>query len=273
MTEFTDFMKHAAFAPHASTHGDVGAQIGCDLFDDLLEANAIKDASSQHALCKNWFSTLKELYRANFISPRTDCSVTSYDYDGIDCGFICDDSQKDDMKTTLEKLIQKSYVPSDMDDDGWNMWYDFICSGDGYKVFAGDHLEAASPADPSFWPIHPNLERMFHLKLMSGGFADSTWPVVRDDVCDKSECYEREAGEKVESDQCCRGHFEYDQLLDFINGNVTGGYGLTNKDMMMQTNPVKTGAYKMPYIYDDFTWSHCDEDFVGLVMDLKKQSR
>lgn len=42
-------------------------------------------------------------------------------------------------------------------------WKDFICTGDGYKVFGGDHLESASPADPSFWVIHPALERMLQV--------------------------------------------------------------------------------------------------------------
>lgn len=49
----------------------------------------------------------------------------------------------------------------------------------------GDHIESASPADPSFWVIHPTLERLLHAKLLSGGFADESWAVdqTNDFVC------------------------------------------------------------------------------------------
>ena len=42
-------------------------------------------------------------------------------------------------------------------------------------MYAGDHIESASPADPSFWVIHPTLERLLHAKLLSGGFEEERW--------------------------------------------------------------------------------------------------
>ena len=39
------------------------------------------------------------------------------------------------------------------------------------QVFVGDHLESATAVDPSFWEIHPTMERLLHAKLMAGGFA------------------------------------------------------------------------------------------------------
>jgi hypothetical protein len=32
-----------------------------------------------------------------------------------------------------------------------------------------------SSADPSFWVIHPTLERLFQEKLLSGGFQNEKW--------------------------------------------------------------------------------------------------
>jgi hypothetical protein len=38
----------------------------------------------------------------------------------------------------------------------------------------GDQLESASPADPSFWPIHPALERIWQWKRIVG-FTSEAW--------------------------------------------------------------------------------------------------
>merc|ERR1719198_2697929 len=45
-------------------------------------------------------------------------------------------------------------------------------------VIEGEQIEAASPYDPSFWPIHPAVERIWQLKKLSSahGFSDESWP-------------------------------------------------------------------------------------------------
>lgn len=42
----------------------------------------------------------------------------------------------------------------------------------------GDQLESASPMDPSFWPIHPTIERLYMLKKLRGYFSDESWPSI-----------------------------------------------------------------------------------------------
>jgi hypothetical protein len=209
---------------------------------------------------------LKEFYRYGYIAPKTDCEVT----DGVQsstCGFDCSTDTKvlngfmSNMQTKLS-----TYVPSDMSVDGWYAWYDFVCTGDGGKIFSGDHLESASPHDPSFWVIHPTLERLYHAKMMAGGFEDDSWSSdsVNDFVCDKAECYESDFDAKDYFDECCYGHYESDQLLDFVNGNRDNGIGPTNKETFDDTNPTST-SYAMHYVYADFKWDHCEEDFVGML--------
>ena len=91
------------------------------------------------------------------------------------------------------------------------MWAAFVCSGDGYRIYPGDHIESASPADPSFWSllftlappslhssslssdcrvVHPTLERLFQARLMVGGFDDESWPSdpVTEFVCSGASC-------------------------------------------------------------------------------------
>ena len=138
-------------------------------------------------------------------------------------------------------------------------WREFICDGNGYLIFFGDHLDpSVSPSDPSFWVIHPTLERLLHAKHMSNSFDDEIWPsdAQSDYICTLSECYEEEYDNVDYYNDCCYGHYEYDQLLDFVNGNKSAGYGPTNHDILKNTKPTSDG-YAMPYIYDSFQWSHC----------------
>ena len=209
---------------------------------------------------------MKELYRYNYISPNSDCVVED-DIQSSECGFTCG-SDTTDMKFNLKNKIS-GYVPSDMSEDGWSAWVDFICTGNAHKIFSGDHLESASPADPSFWVIHPTLERLTHAKLMAGGFANEEWATdpINDKVCDKAECYEESFGNKDYYDDCCYGHYEFDKILDFTTGNKSNHWGATNGATMAATDPRKA-TYSMNYIYDSFSWSHCEEDFQGLMETL-----
>lgn len=108
-------------------------------------------------------------------------------------------------------MISSKYLPDGgLSDEQWDVMKDFVCTGDGYKIFVGDHLESASPSDPSFWPIHPSMERLLQAKLMAGGFETYEWSsdISTGYVCDKSECYEYEEGSKGEFEACCYGHYE-----------------------------------------------------------------
>jgi hypothetical protein len=179
---------------------------------------------------------------------------------------MCGGNKRFLLDRLMKPPFDNAYVPEFTTSDDWDEWRDFICEGDGHKVFVGDHLESASPADPSFWPIHPTLERMFHAKLMAGGMESYEWPTdaVNDYVCDKSMCYESDEGTKDYFEDCCYGHYENDQLLDFVNADKSQGYGLTNKQVLEDSDP-SSDDYAVNYIYNDFTWSHCDGiDFEGL---------
>lgn len=63
---------------------------------------------------------------------------------------------------------------------------------------------------------------------------------------------------------CCYGHYEHDRLLDAVSGDRTKFFGPTNAETLAATDP-RSDSYSMPYVYDDFTWDHCDEDFQGYI--------
>jgi hypothetical protein len=258
----TDFLYNAPYSPHASVHGGAGEIYGCDLFEPMLAAGLLIDFPSMIDMCKKWGFIMKELYRQNFLAQRTDCSYTSLDYDGVDCTMSCVTAKYEYLTTSLEGHLKSKYT-GPLTNKQWEEWRDFVCKGDGTRVLLGDHTESASPADPSFWPIHPTLERLYHARMLMGGFSDTRWPTdsTAEYVCDKAECYEQ--GTIATYAACCYGHYENDKLLDFISGDKNRGTGLTNADIL-QAASAGSDTYSLPYVYDHFRWDHCSQDFETL---------
>jgi hypothetical protein len=265
-TDFMTFLYNFQNDPHATAHSMVGGTYGCDLFLPLLNDGLINDEDSMLSICSNWVFFMKEFYRYDYISPSTDCSAE--DPDNAPCGFTCTEGTSESLQFSLEQKVNGN-VPTDLSQSQWDTWVEFVCSGDGQRVFSGDQLESASPSDPSFWPIHPTLERLVHAKFMAGGFDDYSWnsDVKEEFVCAKSACYEPNMGSIDYYDDCCKGHFQYDQMMDAISGNRSLGFGPTNDYIVKATDPTST-TYSMPYIYDTFSWDHCENDFDNLLYDL-----
>jgi hypothetical protein len=247
------------------------------------------DEQAKMNLCKNWIFYLKELYRGAILVPKSECS--SQDENGVystarehqSCGYEC----VPDMLNILFLQLRTSVLNSDyevvdtetMTEEGYKAWKNFICDGEGFKVFGGDHLESASPADPSFWPIHPTLERLLHAKYMAHGFDTDVFPSdpVNEYVCNKQSCYDvtHDTNDDARSgfgawSTCCYGHYGDDQLLDAGNADRTKGVGPTNNEIMAWNNPTKD-SYAMDYIYDGFSWDHCTEEGYNIVELLTQQ--
>jgi len=267
-TSLMDFMVDMEDGPHATTHALSGGIYGCDLMKPLLDAGYVNDEASLKTICGKWVFYMKEFYRYNYVVPNRSCNVSD-DVQSSVCGVTCDEDSISLLQLNLKTKIANQ-IPSDIDTDGLTAWSDFICTGDGWKVFSGDHLESASPADPSFWVIHPTLERLLHAKLMAGGFENEKWASdpENDYVCNKAECYID--GVKGYHDECCYGHYKNDKLLDAVSGDRNSYTGPTNKATLKGTDPRKS-SYSMTYVYDKFEWSHCTDsgyDFSSLLQEM-----
>jgi hypothetical protein len=272
-TDFLDFLQWAPYGPHAATHAVVGGVYGCDKMNWAVDEGFVADAAMQQKLCAFWGVVMKELYRGQYIDPNTGCSAATLSDTDISCGYTCNTEKYETMYEAIKPLIVRFVAEGVAGaDHTWSTFRDFICKGDGYKIFVGDHLESASTSDPSFWPGHPTLERLVQLKYMTGVGAGFEWPTTAKGyaataICDAPSCYEPGFANKGTYTQCCYGHNEYDQLLDFVNRDTTRTVGPTNHDTMVGTDPT-SAAYAMPYIYNHFTWSHCEEDFAGAIKDM-----
>jgi hypothetical protein len=270
----SDFLQVAPYAPHARIHGSIGSTYGCDKMAAMLEAGLIQSQTQQVLLCTQWPIILKVLYRKHFIeaADKDECTrPVIANVDSFSCGFSCMDDGSGAIEKYLYTLMHK-YTGDTLTDDDWTTWKEFICEGDGPKIFAGDHLESASPADPSFWPVHPTLERLYQAKMMAGGFKDAEWATdaQNDFVCDKAQCYSDVTGTLEFGEDCCYGHYEDSQFLNFVSGNRSSHYGDTNGAIMKAADPTSSD-YSMPYIYDTFTWNHCSPDFQRLLVDMKEE--
>ena len=151
-TDLMDFMISVENSAHATTHGGIGGSYGCDMFDPLLEKGYISSSSSLLAICKLWIFSLKVLYRKNFLIASTGCELPD-DVQDASCPFQCNVPDIASLTLTLKNNILGGYIPTDISAEGMTAWINFVCGGDASRVFSGDHLESASPTDPSFWPM------------------------------------------------------------------------------------------------------------------------
>ena len=258
------FLNQVQKGSHAPIHASIGNTFGCDVFDEFLTSGVVVSNSTQLRLCRTWSFYVKDLYRANYLTPVTGCDNSDFDSDpnNVDkCGYKCNEDSYDDMLGFIQELFDgKTFLAeSTVSTTTAAQIRSFICDGDSYKVAVGAQSESASAADPSFWPIHPTQERLLHAYFMATQTASFTWPTdsTLDYVCDTPSCYVDSKGSKDTYDLCCYGHYETDQLLDFINGDSSAGYGDTNHQILMDTNPL-LNSYSMPYVYDSFSYDHCD---------------
>ena len=148
----------------------------------------------------------------------------------------------------------------------------------------GDH--AALALDPSFWPIHPALERVYLYKLLrGGGFTDEAWDSPDDAVCSKGGPMHATAGDAAETcfeperaalagrpgepaarasrptpwdgDACCYGHGEHDRWYvqyPHTTAGMTNREALDLLDVRSRAPHVERDAP----VYHHLRWDHCD---------------
>ncbi len=59
------------------------------------------------------------------------------------------------------------------------------------------------------------------------------------------------------------GHFETSRVLDATTADKCSYVGQTNAEVLSALDP-RLATYSMSYVYDNFEYAHCTEDFEGL---------
>lgn len=243
----------APYAPHATVHSMIGGYTNCGNLTDELTSFGVEMPTMGKAMDKLYLDSLtfvKNMYRTGLAQPPKFCSM---DTPQTMCHMVCD-----------EKVNNISFVNEFLSSEHSSWFGDWLQSfpdkfkPDVMKIMcntpwtAGEHMEAASPADVSFWPVHPTLERLFHYKRLVKDFSDTNWKNPNEHLPTKYCVY-------FESSQC-DGHHAEDVTsfkASFINtaGNKVSEY-VTNLQLFSMSNPF---SYHLHYIYDGFTWDYCKQ--------------
>jgi hypothetical protein len=243
------------YDPHGTVHEAIGGTFHCNetthdietyvrnnMICDYPEAQCTEEIQTFMAFLRsNVFVTLKDMYRAGQLTFPDYCST---DTPFSECHASCDDYS--DIDTYWETMFAWY---TDVEDYDWltstikEGVVDMLC--DGGIGADGDQLESGSPMDPSFWPIHPTMERLFVFKKISNTFEDEDWPT-----------------HGASSVTNCSGHQETSTVpfkFSMKNGDDKGAFNdetlLTNGEVYDLLDPSQSS---MPYIYQDFAWKHCE---------------
>jgi hypothetical protein len=119
------WLQNAPYDIHGSLHTGIGGLFGCDLLIPMMEVGLINSMDDLKTLCAQWGTIIKLMYRGNFITPKTNCEVESFEKDLFQCGF---DRVKSMSETVAGlSLIMKPYLDTSSYTTGdFEKWVDFI---------------------------------------------------------------------------------------------------------------------------------------------------
>jgi hypothetical protein len=222
--------------PHGPVHTTLGGWywVNEDVWDTMLDINGITGSDVQ-SLKRESYKWWKAFYRMGKLECPDACDMG---LDEVQCQCRCNENV-----TTFEQATK--YIANMTITWEWEhlpgtlqaRMIDLMCKS---GVIEGEQIEAASPYDPSFWPIHPTVERVWQLKKLSSShaFSDETWPTEK----------------KINSYYgVCDGH-NPDDKLEFSANLFSDGKARTNAEIYSWVDPTKEN---LNYVYDDFDWSHC----------------
>lgn len=269
MSTWYDWVWYASYAPHGPVHFMIGGYGNCgDIEEDIpalsnkatpggvapTNEEAVKRAAIVGMIKESLLDIPKNMWRYFMADFPDYCSM---DTPASECHMACAEPVDMDWyrlfitgNHTMGKVLFGDWI-SKFPKDQTGPLMDYICST---PFSPGEQMEAASPIDPSFWPIHPTMERLLHYKRIVEPFDDARWLNNGDDD-DTTFCiYADTVGSE------CMGHHAEDTTFweskyEDEEGNFVKKF-LTNGEVFRIGEP--NSVYKLPYVYDNFAWPHCD---------------
>ncbi|KAH8070682.1 hypothetical protein JL720_11684 [Aureococcus anophagefferens] len=235
---FYDWIWQAGYAPHGPVHYYIGGYTNCgDLLDELEYVAGADSRGAIESFARMMVVLPKQLYRA-FMTNSPTCAM---DVPQEECHMICTQSMKkpgmvDDFMRVVTEVaegLSGTGIPVDykwlqtMNESQAEHLANVFCTT---PFSPGEQIEAASPVDVSFWPIHPTVERLLQYKRLVHDFTDT---------------------------DNCKGHHATDMTLFKSRVKTEQGFDrqfLSNIELLYAISPE---TYRMGYIYDNFKWDHC----------------
>lgn len=284
ITDYANYVPYMAYMGHAGVHLMIGGSSNCHVwYDKFVESIGISNV--EQLVFQSSF-ILRNAWRFGMCETPDYCSSDTPDGE---CKLLCRGCEsevfsEEEMKTYM------SWWPfiANADTQWWRnasqnpaqikeqMVRQVYCEGEQWII--GDQIEGNSPIDMPFWTIHPTMERLTTYKHMTNPFTNTSWYSPLEDFGWDGTCKwggqfapDQPAGSSMKNDYCS-GHYE-DDLSAFEvvapSDALTGAEleegplelvsrQLSNRDIMNLALPEYTQY--LPYVYDSFTWDHCEED-------------
>lgn len=241
-----NYVWGSAYAPHGPVHVLIGGYANCEKQLDEMADEISLDNSSLTTLKNSVITYLKGAWRSGLIEAPT----CSWDTPQDDCTMKCTSEPSEDggylsaLKQYITSRANATWLNKLNHMDQMKTVTTILC---GIPYISGDQLEAGSPVDPSFWPIHPTIDRLLQYKHMVNEFSYQGWdnPDGSTQMCSDG--------------NGCLGHNAYD-ITPFQSKvkDKQGNYvmmHLTNAQLYEFAHPTN---YSLSYGYDNFDWEHCD---------------
>ncbi|CAM9515381.1 unnamed protein product [Scytosiphon promiscuus] len=263
-TSYYGYTWWSQYGPHGPVHVWVGGNFDCE--EDLDTVLDIVGEDYRLSMSGYLFVKRKDMFRDAMFKCRgyADPTVSQKDIltSGM-CGCLDLDLSPDgeDYIGVFENFSSFYTFNQEFTEEEKRILASQWCNG---QVAMGESSQSSSPLDPTFWSMHPTMERLLVFKLLAGTFTDWSWP---DEVgpwvgMDGTE-YDVEISTRSDT---CYGHrgsdvFPYEILGDTINPEFTfydrkGVNTLQNRQLIKLFDPSENA---LPFIYDNFEWSHCED--------------
>lgn len=229
-----DWVWGIGYLPHGPVHSWIGGVGGdCDEWSNFSTRYDLEDIKI-HYLQSTAFANLKNAWRDFLIEFPSYCS---HGTDYKDCKWRC----HEDLTANFPIDINITAKNSEYYDE---IVKTIMCNT---SFWPGDHLEAGSPIEASFWPIHPTIDRLLQYKQIVRPFKNKTW------ISGNGTC--------IYDTTNCLGH----NPEDVTYWKVTKLENNTYKKLHLTNLEVRAAAlsssfrYELPYVYSNFNWSHCED--------------
>ncbi|CAM9151095.1 unnamed protein product [Choristocarpus tenellus] len=272
---FYSWVWDSMYDPHGSVHIWIGGVLDCK--KNFAYIADITDEEVAETLAELAFIHRKNLFRDNIFKceghPPADASpqeVMERGYCGC-LGYNLDSG--DDFKLIRDVMFLVPNLLESYDSNTQREVINILCSA---PIDDGDQLQSSSPLDPSFWPTHPTMERLFLFKTITGTLDDKFWPESSTSYTDEDlesfdivlslygdECYGHRGSDVFPFGLMAESNTKWPVRL----WGKTQTNKFTNRDVLLAIDGTVNG---LPYIYDSFSWPHCKEqgfDFTDLWSD------
>ncbi|CAM9655020.1 unnamed protein product [Pylaiella littoralis] len=261
VTDYSDWygwVYESQHAPHGFVHVWIGGMLNCE--ETLTTLTSLVGKENTDSLKLSALNR-KAFWDGEYFecegAADADVSVDEI-FNSGQCGCLGYDlSQGDDWKTIYyNSTAEFDSIIGDYDDDTKRAVVKEVCAS---TIYLGEHVHAGSSPDPSFWPMHPTMERLFMFSVLTGQITDMSWP---DNDSSSSSAPLNNYGDDCVghggSDVFPFGLLETDidgfEVKTGIRGNPLKGNVLTNREVLAALD---ANINMLPYVYDTFKWDHC----------------